>query len=147
MGRRRSASAAALVVALLLTGCSSSITSGLAQSVSQSLSAAQTARTALAQSHDGRLIDGVGTTAFEDMLREAQGAEASAQAASPPTAAQGAERNRVLALLHDTTSAVVAAQDAAEQVPGASSPTTAVRRLSTVIQRLQATSRRLGSGR
>lgn len=139
--------APALAVALLLTGCSSSITGGLGQSVSQSLSAAETVRTALVQLEDGRLVPGVSTTAFEDMLREAQSAEASAQAASPPTAPQRAERNRVLVLLHDTTSAVVTAQDAAEQVPGAPSPITAVRRLDAVIQRLQTASRRLGSGR
>jgi hypothetical protein len=141
----------AIVVLLILptlAGCSGgSITNDLASSVAQSLSAAQTSRIALVQQHEGRDPDGVTSTAFEDMLREAQDAESSAASASPPGSAQRAERDRVLALLHRSTLAVVASQDTAEQVSGAASPALALRNLDRVIAALEAARARLGSGR
>jgi hypothetical protein len=147
MAWRRGAPVAVLVAVVLLSGCSSSITSDLAQSVSQALSSAQTARTTLIQWRGGRLLDGVSSTAFEDMLREAQDAETTAQATTPPTSAQRTLRDRVLPLLHATTAAVVTAQDVTGQIPGAPSAATALRRLDVVVQRLQDANRRLGSGR
>jgi hypothetical protein len=140
----------ALVVLLIvpaLAGCSSGITSDLASSVTQSFSAARTARLALAQQREGRDLSGVTSTAFGDMLREAQGAESSAASASPPTPAQRALRDRVLALLHRATLAVVAGQDAAQGVPGAPSQAAALRNLDAVLAALKADRQRLGSGR
>jgi hypothetical protein len=140
----------ALTVLLLvpaLTGCSGGTTSHLASSVAQSLSAARTARLALAQQREGRDLGGVTSTAFGDMLREAQSAESSAASASPPTPAERALRDRVLALLHRTTLAVVAGQDAAQGLPGAPSETAALRSLDAVLAALEAARQRLGSGR
>jgi hypothetical protein len=80
------------------------------------------------------------------MLREAQDAET---AAAVPTGsgAERAQRDRVLVLLHDATQAVLEGKDAADRAPGAPSATAAVQRLERVLPRLQAESRRLGSGR
>lgn len=139
---------AVLLIVPALAGCSGgSVTSNLGSSVGQSLSAAQTARLALAQQHQGRDLNGVTSTALEDMLREAQGAESSAASSSPPTRAQRGLRDRVLALLHRATLAVVACQDAAQGLPGAPSQAAALQHLDGVITALKVDRQRLGSGR
>jgi hypothetical protein len=146
LGRACAAFAGAMIL-VALTGCTSGATGTLAQSVAQSLSAVQTARLTLEQERDGRLVSGVASTALQDMLREAQDAEAGVASASPATPSERTLRARELALLHAATGTVVTAADVLERVPGAPSPTAALHDIDAVLTRLQAESRRLGSGR
>jgi hypothetical protein len=146
MRGRAGSAAVALLILCALSGCSSGISSILASSVAQAQSAVQTARLTLVQLRGGRVQGGVATTAFADMLREAQDAESTA-AATPSTAEERAVRDRVLPLLHDATRAILQGQDAAERAPGAPSTVAAIHRLDLVLPRLQAEARRLGSGR
>jgi hypothetical protein len=138
------ASAAALVA---LAGCSSGATSTLAQTVSQGVSAAQTARTMLEQQEDGRLTTGVSSTGFADMLTEAEDAESAALGAAPATADERRTRSSVVAALHETTLAITDAQDASQRAPGAPTPRSALGRLSRVLTQLAPLQHRLGSGR
>lgn len=147
MGRLCAAGILAALVLLADAGCSSSATSTLGQAVSQATSAAQTARTTLAQLTAGRLVPGVASTAFEDMLKEAEDAESTALGATPATATEQRSKSRVVAVLHATTLAIARAEDAAEGTPGAPARGAAVTRLTGALDQLAPLQRRLGSGR
>lgn len=129
-----------LVLAGLLSGCAT-VSAQLGDSVTQSISAVQTARLALATDQHGASTFGITATAITDSLKELSSAGQSATRLDVSSGSDAKSRQSTLALIRETTDAVNAARQA---LGGHGSLHDARQRLDAAAKKLQAQSKRLG---